>query len=240
MTLQSAVRCLLAIAIVACANDHHPAGTPEPPFTVIDAAAGATNDTGDTGDTVGDAGGAPPAVVETSGQGGAPVDAPQATTDATAWSFDSDAELGAWQPEDGIEQSFGTDDADGSGDSGSLVVTAESVANDSDFVSNATSVCVPVEPAATYDVAVKVEIDTGQSPGSGGFDVEFLDGTGCDGALLDLADFLTATTGSWVPGEKTPVAPAGAHSALFRLVASKRASDPAFSVRFDDVRFEAQ
>ncbi|HTQ04030.1 MAG TPA: hypothetical protein VMI54_09240 [Polyangiaceae bacterium] len=234
-----------ALLLVACSVDHHALSSGEPPpLTIIGAGAGAgaTDATGNTGATSDgdDNGGAPAAGGDTSGPGGAPSDTPPATTAATSWTFDSDADTGDWQPDDGVDQSFSDADADGSEYSGSLVVTNGVFQKSDDFISLGTSACVPVVAGTTYDVAAAVEIDPGQGSGSGGFEVQFLDGDGCDGVLLDLVDYLTATTGTWEIGEKMPMAPASARSALFRLVASKRASDPPFAVHFDDVRFESQ
>ncbi len=232
---------LVALGIGACSVDHHHLEPAEPPPLIImneTAGAGATSDTGGTGATA-ESGGAPASGGEANAEGGTPGDIPPPTTAATSWTFDSDADLGDWVPDDGAEESFGDSDADGNGDSGSLVVTNAARGKTDDFVSIGSSVCVPVVAGTTYDVAAEVEIEPGQSSGSGGFEVQFLDGASCDGGLLDLSNYLTATTGTWELGEKMPTAPAMARSALFRLVASKRASDPPFAVHFDDVRFEA-
>jgi hypothetical protein len=240
-----AAQCFAALALVACTVDHRRLDPTEPPpLTVIDGTggAGAIDDTGGASDSAdhGDSGGTPASGDGAGDQGGAPVDAARPITSVTSWSFDAGADTADWLPDDGIDQSVSEHDAESNPDSGSLLVTGNSRGTSDDFISSGTTVCVEVEADVTYDVAAQVEIDAGQSAGSGGFDVEFLDGPGCNGGLLEQDFFLTATTGAWVLGEKTPAAPAGARTALFRLLVSRRASDPPLAVRFDDVRFEAQ
>ncbi len=248
-----AVKCFVAVAFVACTVEHRRLDPAEPPpLTIIDGAsgAGATDGAGEPGGNAdsGNSGGAPgvgAGVDAGAGAGagaeeGTPADGPRATTSRTSWSFEAGADTGDWQPDDGIDQSVSDGDAESNADSGSLLVTGNASGTSDDFVSSGTTVCVAVDGDVTYVVAAQIEIDTGQSAGSAGFEVQFLSGAGCDGELLDQDFFLTATTGAWVLGEKTAAAPADARTALFRLLVSKRASDPPFAAHFDEVRFEAQ
>jgi len=238
------VKCFVACALVACAVDQRRLGAAEPPpLGVIDGAGGAgatsgTDEPSADGDGA-ESGGAPAEGVGAGDQGGASVDSQRPTTALTSFSFDA-GDTGGFQPDDGVEQSSSDDDADSNPDSGSLLVTEDTLGASDEFKTGGTTVCLAAQEGVTYDVAAQIEIDAGQSAGSGGFEVEFLDGTGCDGESLGQAFFLTAATGAWTLGEKTPAAPAGARTALFRLLVSKRASDPPFAVHFDDVRFEAQ
>jgi hypothetical protein len=242
VTSHAAVRYLAALGLVACAVDGRSLGGTEPPSPGIVVGApdaGAPNDTGTDGKS-GEPGGAAPTCDVTDGAGGAPSEDSHPTTTTTSWTFDVDGDLGVWQPEAGLEQSFSADDTDGRDDSGSLLASLESKHDGGDFIVGGTSVCVPLESGVGYDIAAWVWIAPDQGVGSGGFDVQFFDGTACDGSLLSLADSLTATSATWVLVEKTPAPVDNARSALFRLVVSKPASDPPFSAAFDDVRFEPQ
>lgn len=243
-----------ALLLLACSVDDRVLEPAEPPPLIVTsdtAGAGAAGDANDM-NSASDAGGASALGDEPSGetsaqggQGGASPDSPPPSTSfpvttVTSWTFDNESELGDWELEEGVSEGFSSDDADGSADSGSLLVTDAAVDESDDFVSAAAFVCVPVEGGATYAVAAELAIDAGQSAGSGGFNVQSFDGPSCDGGLLDLVNYLTPATGDWHLGERTLTASPGARSALLRLVVSKRASDPPFAVRFDDVRFEAE
>jgi hypothetical protein len=191
--------------------------------------------------------GAAPPPLETSGAGGTDamlgvITAGQGGVDAsgvvTSWRFDHD--VSGWQAEDGVDQSWSNVDASRNANSGSLLVSNAVPGQGTDFRMAGTSVCMPVEGGVDYDVAAEIYIDPGQKTGGGGLDVEFFNAPDCEGLLLDLTDFLTATTGKWQLGEKQPTAPQLAKSALFRLVATKLETDPPFAVRFDDVHFEVK
>jgi hypothetical protein len=146
--------------------------------------------------------------------------------------------VGGFEPEADIEQQWSSEDAASSATSGSLMVTNVSSRLSKSFSSAGTFQCVPVMPKATYDISMQIYIAAGQSSGSGGFAVQFFDDTDCQGTLVGLANFLTATTGSWQFAER-PATPLGANSAQIRLVVSKIEGDPKFSVLFDDVSLAA-
>ncbi len=183
------------------------------------------------------AGGAPGAeggAAATGADGGA-VDG-AAPPPPTGWTFDHD--IVGWQAEPDSTQKWSSTDFAGDPNSGSLMVTNKSKGNSGSYSTAGSSQCVLVTTGSGYDVSAEVFIARGQSNGSGGFSIEFYDDTACQGALVQLENYLTATTNAWQRGERTAT-PAGAHSALIRLVVSKLESDPPFSVLFDDVTFEA-
>lgn len=155
-----------------------------------------------------------------------------------SWGFDRDT--AEWQPESGVEQSWSSVDAGGSAHSGSLLVTNAAVAGADAYHTLGSTVCLSVAAGVTYDVSAAIGIVADQNTGAGGFVVEFFNVTGCTGRMLKLVDYLTVDSSSWVLGEKSQQAPDGSESALFRLVASKLGTDPPFTVRFDDVRFQAE
>jgi hypothetical protein len=153
-----------------------------------------------------------------------------------SWTFDTDA--AAFEPEAYAMQAWSPEDAEQSSSSGSLVLTNDTGGTSADFSNVGTGVCVAVEPHKTFDVSMQIYIAPGQAAGSGGYAVQFFDTAGCSGTLVGLANFVTATVGSWRLGER-PSSPLNAKSAQIRLVASKLVNDPSFSVLFDDVVLQA-
>jgi hypothetical protein len=170
----------------------------------------------------------------TSGEGGATDSASPPPPDG--WTFDHD--IVGWQAEPDVQELWSATDFAASPDSGSLMVTNKSKGSPGMYSTAGSSECVLVTTGRGYDVAAEVFIAPGQSNGSGGFAIEFYDDAACQGALVQIENYLTATTKVWQRGERTAT-PAGARSALIRLVVSKLESDPPFSVLFDDVTFEA-
>jgi hypothetical protein len=185
--------------------------------------AGATEDgTGATGDGTGAMGAAG------AGSGNMP-------PSTTRWTFDTDVD--GWEPDPDVDQQWSSTDVANDPNSGSLLVSNISTGATTEFSTAGTSRCVRVVSGKSYDVSVQIYIAPGQSAGGGGFSVQFFDDTECQGTLVDLTNFLTATTGAWQLGER-PTAPIGAKSALIDLVASKVLRDPKFTVLFDDVKLD--
>lgn len=167
-----------------------------------------------------------------SAEGGAPA---SASPPLTGWTFDHD--IAGWQAETDVKERWSSTDFAGSSDSGSLLVKNESTGTSGMYSTAGSSQCVIVTTGRGYDIAGEVFIAAGQSNGGAGFSIEFYDDVACQGALVQLEDYLTATTSAWQRGERTAT-PGGARSALIRLVVSKAESDPPFSALFDDVTFE--
>ncbi|HTQ04031.1 MAG TPA: hypothetical protein VMI54_09245 [Polyangiaceae bacterium] len=170
---------------------------------------------------------------DASGQGGA-----DAAGVIGSWGFAHDTS--GWQAESDVDQSFSTLDADGSAQSGSLLLTNTGIGTGNQYHARGSSVCLSVAGGVTYDMFAKIRIDRGQNTGSAGFVVEFFNAPDCEGLMLNLTSYATATTERWVLAKKTEKAPDATQSAQFRLIASKLEADPPFSARFDDVTLRAE
>lgn len=188
---------------------------------------------GQAGSGTGGTGAAQGGAAATGAIGGSPDTTPPGTT---SWTFDTDA--AAFEPEAYAMQAWSPEDAEQSSSSGSLLLTNDTGGTSADFSSVGTTACVAVEPHKSFDVSMQIYIAPGQVAGSGGYAVQFFDAADCNGTLVGLANFVTATAGSWRLGER-PCSPLNAKSAQIRLVASKILDDPSFSVLFDDVVLQA-
>lgn len=157
---------------------------------------------------------------------------------ANHWSFDAGAD--GFTAESGVEQSWSVIGVAGERAYGSLLVANAVVADEDGFWMAGTSKCVAVTEKRYYDVSAQMLIPAGQPPGAVGFAVEFFNAPGCEGLLLDLSSYLTATTGEWIRADRNRSSPPGARSALVRLVVTKLHRNPSFEAHFDQVRFAVE
>lgn len=141
-----------------------------------------------------------------------------------------------WTAESVASVAFSSMDANGSGSSGSALVT-----NSSPGASNGAgmSQCVGgITAGGSYDYLGKVFIPTGQArTGDAQIGVAWKDGVGCTGATVGSQPRQSTTTlGSWVSLQQLNItAPVGAVSVLFVAFPSKVEAGGTLAANFDDL-----
>ncbi len=129
------------------------------------------------------------------------------------------ANLAAWNNLGGITSSWNSDDADGSGTSGSAQIVYPGAVNatGNGIYSN----CIPVAAGTHYSFGAKFKVRSGQTTGPGAFATVLWYSSGSCFNFLANANTSTVTAlDSWVAASvPDTVAPAGATSALLSLYA---------------------
>jgi hypothetical protein len=165
----------------------------------------------------------------TAGEGGSSADLPP------TWPFDHGTD--GWQAEDGIEEDFNPEDADGESSSGSLDVTNVLRKSSGELWVAGAFQCVSVIEGMEYELSLDVLIPLQEQTGGASVELQFYNVAGCTGLRLQRATFASPKAGAWERLEATRSAPAGAKSALLRLLVAKVYRAPSFSARFDNVTF---
>ena len=161
-------------------------------------------------------------------------------TSATIVNPTFDTNTAGWYPEFGVTVSRSTTDANGSAQSGSLLVT-NTVSGDTDglYMGGARQ-CVSVNPSIQYKTSVKLMLTGTTGGGSAGFSLQFFPSSDCQGsATSTLFSSQPSTRNAWQNVSLNSLAPDGSHSMLLRLVGVKAYRDPSLGVLFDDVSFGA-
>lgn len=149
------------------------------------------------------------------------------------WNFDDGTE--DWEPEAGIEQRFSRDDVAGNDDSGSLNLTHTLVAGSDAFELGGTAMCLPVEGDKLYRFSAKTFVPKDQGPGGSGIIMSFFNAPDCEGLQLELVNWASDKTDTWLNAERLSRAPEGTKSVFLRLVVTKVWRLTRFEVVFDDV-----
>ena len=150
--------------------------------------------------------------------------------------FDSAAS--GWDPEPTLTQTWDPTNASSKPGSGSLMLsnTAAVVPQTVGTATVGSHQCIPITPGATYDVAARIMLATGQSAGEGGVNVWLFDDAACQGNVVTgETPIHGGLVGKWIALRGTVWIPGSAHSMYVRLVAIKPFAQPSLNVLVDDV-----
>ena len=155
---------------------------------------------------------------------------------------DFDAAAAPWAPDFvGAVSWMAGQDAQGNPASGALAVRNTTVLEADGTSLGGAQQCVPVTADRSYRLMLELFIAPSQSAGSGGANLQFFESSDCTGPVKGAyLSVLVSQTGAWKKVEGTPRAPAGARSALVKLVVAKAFRTQPLQILFDNVLLRPQ
>jgi hypothetical protein len=152
------------------------------------------------------------------------------------WTFDANAD--GWVTEPGVEQSWEADDSRHHRNSGSLSVTSMAEGDShNDYWTGASTQCVTVDEGQTYRLGVDVFVPLQDTTGGAGAAILYVNTPTCEGLRITLTTLTVSGPGRWKRVKGSLQAPAGAKSALLRLLVTKVSDGPSYEASFDNVEF---
>lgn len=148
-----------------------------------------------------------------------------------------DASATGWSAEPSLTQAWDPSNASGKAGSGSLslnngVPPIQAVG----AIAVGSRQCIPAAPDTTYELAVRVKLQTDQTAGSAAINLWLFDDVECQGNMIGgSAPISGGVPGKWTELRGTFWVPGGARSMYVRLLAIKPFTQPSLAVFVDDV-----
>lgn len=148
-----------------------------------------------------------------------------------------DTDLSDWLPEDQLAATWDARNARGGVGSGSLLLSnIAAVVSVPGAVMVGAEQCIPVTGGASYELAARVLIPSGQGAGEAGFNLWVFADAGCATAFLGAETLTTTASGqAWALVEGQVKMPVEAQSMTVRLVVAKPFIQQQLNALFDDV-----